>query len=76
MKTQERLNQLIYRIKMYITDEEDVLSELRDLLHDFDGVDGDGNYREKIENSIEWVKCSSNLRNQAPRTPEPFCSRT
>jgi hypothetical protein len=72
MKTQERLKRLIDRIKLYIADEGDVLSELRDLLHDFDGVKGDANYRDKIESSMEWAAMFFRPQKSSPPDARAF----
>jgi hypothetical protein len=56
MNTQERLKRLFDQVSKRTADDNEVLRELRDVLHDFDGVNGAGNYREKITNAIEQVQ--------------------
>jgi hypothetical protein len=72
MKGQERLKRLIERIKLYIADEDEVLSELRDLLHGFDGVKGDANYREKIESSMDWAAMFFSPQKSTPADARAF----
>ena len=56
MNPQERLTLLGTRIRKYDIGEDELLRELGNLRHAFDGVEREGNYREKVGAAVEWGK--------------------
>jgi hypothetical protein len=56
MNPQERLTLLGTRIRKYDIGEDELLRELGNLQHAFNGVEREGNYREKVGAAVEWGK--------------------
>jgi hypothetical protein len=56
MNPQERLTLLGTRIRKYDIGEDELLRELGNLQHAFDGVEREAAYREKVGAAVEWGK--------------------